>query len=187
MRFPAARMSIVTCRDVSNLLPLFFDGELDPRQMRAVALHGTRCGACEGELRQLERVQELVSVTIAASVDEIDLNTFWPAIERQLGPASMPWWKRVGEWWANDEHRWAVRLPAYAAAAAALALFAMLFFARTQPSATGELPQVAANDNAASIETLESDLDSVAVLNDPETRTTVLWVSEDTPVDGDVR
>jgi len=175
----------VTCRDVSNLLPLFFDGELDPRQMRAVALHGTRCGACEGELRQLERVQELVSVSIAASVDEIDLNTFWPAIERQIGTTGMPWWKRVRDWWTEEERRWAVRIPAYAAMAA-LALFAVFFFTRTHSAPTLEPPQIAANDNAASIETLDSDVDSVAVLSDPETRTTVLWVSEDTPVGGDV-
>ena len=28
----------MTCREASNLLPLFFDGELDARQMRVIAL-----------------------------------------------------------------------------------------------------------------------------------------------------
>ena len=46
----------MTCREASNLLARFFDGELDAHQMRAVALHSTRCGTCETALRQLERL-----------------------------------------------------------------------------------------------------------------------------------
>ena len=37
----------MNCRDTRPLLPLFFDGQLDPRQMRGVALHSTRCLECK--------------------------------------------------------------------------------------------------------------------------------------------
>ena len=171
------------CRETLSLLPLFFDGELDPRQMRAVAMHSTRCSSCEAELRELERLQELVSDAISARVEEIDLNEFWPSIERRLGAPPVAWWERVRTWWSEGEHRWVIGVPAFGAAIAA-AVLAFLFFARVPQPATPDLaaPQLAAVDNAASIDSLESDLDSVAVLNDPETRTTVLWVSDDSTV-----
>lgn len=164
-------------------MPLFFDGELDSRQMRAVALHGTRCGPCEAELRRMEQVQELVSETINAGVDGIDFSGFWPSVERQLATVRVSQWQRMRVWWQESEHSWAVRLPALAVAAA-VAVIAFLVLTRapqltTQPGAS----QVAAIDHSAWIDSLETDLDSVAVLSDPETRTTALWVSDDAPLD----
>jgi anti-sigma factor RsiW len=170
----------MTCREALNLLPLFLDGELEPRQMRALAMHSSRCTPCESQLRQLERLQEVVSESMSARVDELDLSNFWPSIEQRLGNLSLPWWQRLRAWWADSEYRWMVSLPAFAAAAA-IAVLAMMFFLRG-PQATTDpaAPQVAAVDNAASIDSLDTDVDSVAVLSDPETRTTVLWVSDDT-------
>lgn len=179
-------MSAVTCREASNLLPLFLDGELDADKMRSVALHSTRCATCEGELREMERVQDLISTTISAAVDEIDLAELWPAIERQLGSVRVPWWSRLHIWWEEGEHTSLLRLPALAAAVA-VAAFALWFLTRTpQPSTRPDASQVAAVDNAASIDSLETDVDSVAVMNDPETRTTVLWVNDDAPTGEEV-
>lgn len=174
-------MSAVTCREASNLLPLFLDGELDADKMRSVALHSTRCGTCEGELREMERVQGLINRTISAAVDEIDLGEFWPAIERQLGSVRVPWWSRLRIWWEEGERASILGLPALAAAAAVAVLTLWLFARAPQPTTQPDAPQVAAVDNAASIDSLETDVDSVAVMSDPETRTTVLWVSDDAP------
>lgn len=175
----------MTCREAANLLPLFFDGELDARQMRTIALHGTRCVACEDELRRMERLQELVGDTINARVDEIDFSSFWPAIERQLGTARPSLWQRMRARWAEREFGWSVGLPAFAAAAA-IALFAFLFFTRVQqPTPQPAASQIAAVDEPASIDSLDTDVDSVAVMSDPETHTTVLWVSDDTVVGGE--
>jgi len=173
----------MTCREATNLLPLFLDGELDGRQMRAVALHSAHCESCERDLRHLERMQELISDTIASAGDEIDLENFWPSIERRLPNTREPWWPRLREWWSDSDHKWGIRLPAFAAAALIAALM-LLLFARTPPLNTPQTaPQLAAVDNATSIESLATDVDSVAVLNDPETRTTVLWVSDPDPGD----
>jgi len=169
----------MTCREASNLLPLFFDGELDPRQMRSVALHGTRCQPCEAELRRMERLQELVSETVSAGVDEIDLSNFWTAVERRLGATRPSWWQRMRARWQEGELRWAVRIPAFAAAAAVAVLAFFLFTRTQQPSAEPGAPQIAALDHSASIDSLDTDLDAVAVLDDPETSTTALWVSDD--------
>jgi anti-sigma factor RsiW len=173
----------MTCREATNLLGLFLDGELDARQMRAVALHGARCTACEAELRRLERVQELVSDTLNARVEEIDLSDFWPALERQLGPLRVSWWQRTRLWWSEGDHRWLLQVPAVAAACAAVVA---LWFLTRAPQATipPDATRVAAVDNSASIDSLDTDVDSVAMLNDPETRTTVLWVSDDSVTGG---
>ena len=170
----------MTCREALNLLPLFFDGELDAHQMRAVALHSTRCGSCEDQLRRMERVQELVGTQVSAAVDEIDFGALWRGIDQSLGTARVSWWTRARAWWSEGEHGWMIRVPAFAAAAA-VAVLAFLLFTRAPQTTQPDASQVASVDNAASIESLDSDVDAVTVLNDPETRTTVLWVSDDTP------
>ena len=52
-RDAGARSGAMTCREVEKLLDLFLDGELEARAMRAVALHVTRCAACEALLQRL--------------------------------------------------------------------------------------------------------------------------------------
>jgi anti-sigma factor RsiW len=174
----------MTCREASTLLPLFFDGELDAHQMRSVALHSTRCSTCESELREMERMQDLIGHTVSAAVEEIDLGDFWPAVERRLGTLEVSWWLRLRAWWDDGEHEWLGRLPALATAAALAVLMVWLFRA-SQPTMQPDAPQVAAADSTAMIESVETDVDSVAVLNDPETRTTVLWVGDTTFAGGD--
>jgi anti-sigma factor RsiW len=169
----------MTCREASNLLPLFFDGELDSHQMRAVALHSTRCDGCEGKLRQLERLHDLVTEHVSAVIEEIDAVPLWNAIEQHIGNVTPPWWLRARAWWNDSEHPWVMGIPAFAAAAV-IAVLAFVFLTRApQPSTEPAAPQVAAVDTGATIDSLDTDVDSVAVLNDPETRTTVLWVSDD--------
>jgi anti-sigma factor RsiW len=176
----------MTCRDAAALLPLFFDGELDANQMRAVALHSTRCLDCETALRQLERLQDLVSVHVATAVDEVDLSSFWSDVERRLGPTSVSWRERLRAWWGERDTAWAIPAwPALAAVGAAIAI-GLALAARVQtPTTHPDAGQVATRDNAAVLDSLDTDAPSVAVLSDPETRTMVLWVSDDDSV-GDV-
>ncbi len=172
----------MTCREASQLLHLFFDGELEPRQMRAVAMHSTRCANCERELRRLERLQELVSTTIDNVVDEIDCSEFPAGVAARLGPVHRPWWKRARSWWEDQELAWPQLVPAFAAAAAVAILALFLFTHGSQPlNSQPDASQVATIDNTTSIDSLDTDVDSVAVLNDPETSTTVVWVSDDAP------
>ena len=171
----------MTCRDALNLLPLFFDGELDANQMRAVAMHSTRCSSCEDELRRMEQVQEMISTHVNAALDEVDFSALWRGIDQRLGTVRVSWWNRTRTWWSEGEHRWVIQLPAFAAAAA-VAVLGFLLWTRTTASTPQPDAAVVANlDNTASIDSLESDGDAVTVVNDPETRTTVLWVSDDPP------
>ena len=163
----------MTCREALNLLPLLLDGELESRQMRGLVMHSTRCAPCETELRQLERLQEVLSESVNARVDELDLSNFWPRIDQQLGTLELSWWQRLRAWWDEGEHRWMVQLPALGTAAV-IAVLAMVFFLRSHtPTIDPGASQVA---DLMTIDSLESDRD-VAMINDPETP--LLWVSED--------
>jgi anti-sigma factor RsiW len=166
----------MTCRDVSGLLPLFFDGELDARRMRSVALHSTRCPSCEDELRRFEQVQELVATTIQAQVDDIDLGRVWPAVEKALSTVRTPWWRRAWLWWEEAQPVGWLRVPALGATVAALIAFVVW---SAGPSEEPQLAQgTAVIDNSATIDFLDSNADAIAVLNEPETNTTVLWVND---------
>jgi len=171
------------CRDADALLPMFFDGELDAKRMRDVAMHTTRCGDCEGKLRDLESVQGHLQALLAAEVDAVDMSGLWAAIEKRLPPPEAGWWLRLRNWWENLEPmEWNVALPATAAATAIVVLTSVALW-QNEPSgenfAAVDAQHVASTDYATGIERLETTFDSVAVLSDPDTHTTVLWIGDD--------
>jgi anti-sigma factor RsiW len=161
------------------MLPLFLDGELKARQMRAVALHSTRCTECETELRQLERLQEAVAAHIASEVEEVDLSRVWTGVAPRLKTVRTPWYRHWREAWDGSDRRWRVRLPVLAAAAAAAALALVLW--RGSPSGTPPT-DTAAVDNSAILDSVQSNVESVALLREPETNTMVLWITDDQPL-----
>lgn len=174
----------MTCREIAGLLPRFFDAELDSRQMRSVAMHSSRCPSCEQELRSLESLQGLVSRTVQSRVDAVDLSGFWSTLEAKLPARKLSRWQRLQNWWEDAAPRWDIRVPALAAAAMLAALAFYFLTQAPQPGTAPGTPQVAiAENNEATIDSLETEADSVAVMSDPETRTTILWVSDDYPLE----
>ena len=168
----------MNCREASNLLPLFLDGELDSRQMRSVALHSMRCRACELDLKEMDHLQDLVGNTVRDRVAEMDLSSLWSAVEQRIGDVKPSWSSRLRARWEDIQTELDMRLPAFAAAAAIAAL-AMVWYAR-QPNlgAPLESQQIA---SSSSIERLDTSFDSVSFFNDPESDLSVLWVSDESP------
>ena len=176
---------MTSCREARPLLPLFFDGELEARQMRAVALHSTRCPECEHELRALEHLQEAVVAHVDALVDGIDLSRVWAGIEPRLAGRAPSLAERWRGWWEAHGSGWGMRGPAFAGFAAA-ALLALVII---QPGGDGVsvVPDVAKRpkakidniDNSAKVDSMQSSVDSVALLTDDETNTTLLWIMDD--------
>lgn len=174
----------INCREAAPLLPLFFDGELDARQMRAVALHGTRCPTCESELRNLEKLQSVIAKNIRERVEEIDFAAFWNGIENHLPTRRPSPFENIRTWWSELDWQPRLAIPAAAAAALAGGLLALFLFSKSQqPGQTGA-PVVATLDAPALIDSIDSDSESVAVVSDPDNGTTVLWVSDESPVSG---
>ncbi len=167
------------CRDVDSLLPLFFDGELDARRMRDVALHTARCVECESELRELETIQAHFQSGVEATLAEVDLDSLWPAVERRLSRQPPSLWQRLrAQWEGLAPLELPVALPAGALAAVA-AFGAWLMFAQVEPSGAPELDRIAATDYANSLERLDTVFESVALVSDPNTQTMLLWIGDE--------
>lgn len=163
----------MNCRETRPLLPLFFDGELEGRQMRAVALHSTRCPECEDELRQFERVQEAVAAHVDALVEEIDLGQIWAGVAPRLESRAPSLPRRLRARWEEWQFGWMLRGPAFVAAAAVI-LLALASWQSDKPA-----ENVREVDNTAVLDSMQSSSNSVALLTDAETNTTLLWVMDE--------
>lgn len=71
----------MNCRDAGRLIDTFFDGELDGHLMREAALHVTRCRHCESEIRDRERLHDLLRLSVEREMAGIDLEAIWKGIE----------------------------------------------------------------------------------------------------------
>lgn len=172
----------ITCREASGLLALFVDGELDARQMRAVALHGTRCSSCESELRSIERLRGFVAQMVQARVDQVDFSRLWQGIEPRLAhPPRVHLRARWAAWWEQRQPRPWFAWPAFAAAAAGGLVAIYLYTQDRQPVSQPGTPVVAAVDVPALIDSLDTETEAVAVVNDPARGATILWVGDSLP------
>jgi len=166
------------CQEVRSLLPLFFDGELDGRQMRLVALHSTRCPGCEDELHHLERLQEMIVERVRSAVDEVDLSLIWEGVARRVGASRGPRLTWLRDWWEMLGAMGGLRRPLYAALVGAAAVALVFWRLHGEPVA-----QQMIADNSVILDSVESHVDMLALLSEPETNTLVLWVSDE-GVDG---
>jgi len=166
----------MNCRETKPLLPLFFDGELEARQMRAVALHSTRCSDCEDELRQFERLQDAVAVHVSAMVEEIDLSQVWAGVAPRLSRRAPSLLQRARSWWDEQEFGWLLRGPAFAAVAG-LTLLALAMWQSGEP--VTRQPIASRVDNSAVLDSVQTGVDSVALVTDAETNTTLLWIMDE--------
>jgi len=179
----------MTCRETQPLLSPFFDGELDPAQMRSVALHSARCTACEEELHRLERLQQELFGRTNAVIEQVDLNAVWAGVESRIGNISQPWLPRLRAW-LEDLLAMPLRVPILAGGVAAALVAVLLWVVPLRPATPGSVQIANVDDNAianslidnsAIVDSLDSHVGSVALLNEPETNTSVLWVNEDSP------
>jgi anti-sigma factor RsiW len=179
--------SQISCREASGLLAPFVDGELDARQMRAVALHGTRCSSCEAELRSIERLRGFVVEMVQTRVDQVDFARLWQGIEpRLVRPARARSGIRWRSWWEQVQPRPWLAWPAFAAAAAGGLLAFYLYAQDRQPVSQPGTPVIATIDAPALIDSLDTETEAVAVVNDPARGATILWVGDSLPA-GDWR
>jgi hypothetical protein len=169
--------AMTTCREARPLLPLFFDGELEARQMRAVALHSTRCSECEHELRELEHLQEALSAHVSSLVDTIDISQVWAGVAPRLASRAPSFGERWAAWWEESRAGWRVRGPAFAGVALAALLAVVFVRGPDEPSIIK--PPLAKIDNTAKLDSMQTTADSVALVTEPETNTTMLWIMDD--------
>lgn len=170
------------------MLPLFVDGELDASLMQAVAAHGAQCSDCDGELQRFERLQVVLRQHIESRLATVNVGDLWSHIQAQL-PArvtKIPWWKR----WPSAATEWSwqpqVLWPAVAVFALAVAATLLLLGGQQHSVPRGPATMVADLEPSAWIDSLEADAGSVAVMDDWQHHTTVLWVSDEIPGAGGI-
>ena len=75
----------MNCRENSELLETFHDGELHGREMREFALHVAQCADCEAQLAEWDRLHGLLNESLAP---EAEACTYILAALRQPPPES---------------------------------------------------------------------------------------------------
>jgi hypothetical protein len=163
----------ITCQEATQLIPLFFDGELEGHRMREVALHTTQCAACTGALSCLAQLQHLVAEAVAAQLEEMDPSCVWQGVAEQIEHLSLPWSTRLRMWW-EEVVSWRSGVAVVWASAAAVLLF--LAFLWWGDEGSNEPPRVVAR-NQAHVESLSTSMPAIAMWSEQKDGTTVIWVA----------
>jgi len=166
----------MTCHEATQLVPLFFDGELEGYRMRGVALHLTECEACKGAFSSLARLQSLVAGAVAAQLEEMDLSYVWQGIAEQVEHISLPWSARLRVW-REIVFSWKGGVPVWAGATAVVMFLAFLWWGDQR---SNESPPIVAYSQTQ-IESLSTSMPAIAMWSEQEYGTTVIWVADEEP------
>jgi putative zinc finger protein len=186
-------MTVAQCSDISPLLGGFEDGELEAHEMHEVARHLAQCKACEAELAE----NAAVGRYLRAAAVEPALDGFAEAVQARLATLTPPIHVRLGRYLQAAGEQFGAAFAWGAAALATAALTAVILTPHlsrivsshqkepvqsasaspTRVPGSGEFAQ-ATVDSHTVISGLESHVSSVAVWNEPETQTTVIWVPD---------
>ncbi len=153
------------CSKARELVEALIDGRLPPREAAEVREHVDRCPSCAAEEESVRRVGTLVRLWTSAR-----------AAEKSAGLDAL--WTRVAA--GIEERRGSRRLAAIARrwlwipAAAALAVFTLLFY-----SPEGARAPFRPKSFDVSVESLESDTATLALVDKGEDLPRVIWIIED--------
>ena len=82
-------MVMLTCLRTRRRIGAYLDGALDSGAARSIAVHLSRCAACQGESENLRRVRVLLQRTLSLGRAEPDWSGFWPGIVRSVEDARL--------------------------------------------------------------------------------------------------
>ena len=189
---------MANCGEIQPLLSGFEDGELEPHEMHEVARHLASCTDCEAALNDFASIGR----RLRDSVTQPSLEGFTAAVQARLAELPVPVRTRIQRALDSISERWIAGLTLSSAALALGAWAAILFLpaarqlltaadlARNSPSATSN--EVVAQSSVPEEQTvnsegggqivisrLETENPSVAVWNEPDSKTTVIWMPDE--------
>jgi anti-sigma factor RsiW len=186
------------CSEISPLLGAFEDGEIEPHQMREIALHLGGCASCEKDLSAITALGRL----LRDSALEPPLDGFAQGVQNRIEHLRPPLHTRIGRWFVDLGERFGAGagLVAAGAIAALLAVAIATPLARNLVASGSHPAELAArgvsavtheaiaapqtlasavNDEpSAIISQLESSDPDVAVWTGPRRDTTVIWLPD---------
>jgi anti-sigma factor RsiW len=192
------------CSDISLMLGPFEDRELEPHEYQEVAFHLARCDKCTAELADYATMgRELRTI-----VGQLPLDGFKEAVMRRIENLPVPLSLRLARIFGGIGDLFPSGLGMAVAGAVAAAITVVLVTPVAQMAMRGSdparefasaervvravpvagvetAPRAIAHDVAdveeephAIISKLESDIPSVAVWNEPQMATTVIWLPD---------
>lgn len=152
------------CGKACGLIEALIDGRLGPREEAEVRDHVRSCPSCAAEEKAIREVGELLRLWASARAGEKEagLSALWTRVAAGIGE------RRGRSRMAVLARRW-FWLPA----AAALAVFALLFY-----SSDGAKAPFRPTSFDVSVESLESDAATVALVDKGEELPRVIWIIE---------
>ena len=151
------------CRETRQRIQDLIDGRLPPGEAEEVRRHLRACAPCAAEEADLARVGDLLRLWSAARVGEREpqLSALWTRVRAGIEQQGSPWYAPLLRRWF------------FVPAATALAVLILLFY----PS-DGTRAPFHPKSFDVTVESLESDTATVALVDKGEELPRVIWVIE---------
>ena len=151
------------CGNAREMIQDLIDGRLPPRREEDLRMHLGGCGPCASEEADLRRVGGMLRLWTAARVGEREtqLSAMWTRVRAGIEEEREPWHVSLLRRWF------------WVPAAAAVAVFALLFY----PS-DGKRAPFHPKSFDVTVESIESDAATVALVDKGEELPRVIWIIE---------
>jgi predicted anti-sigma-YlaC factor YlaD len=153
------------CEFIRESLGRWLDGDLCASDAEVIRLHLESCGACDGERRQLEKLQSSLKSLLVSNVPRIAFEPFWAGVRERI--TEKPSWREEVVEWARS--RFAAPGLAWAVPAVIVVLLGVL-------SLDSFWKLGSQRNNFAAVESIDAHGRNVALLREDETKTTVIWL-----------
>jgi Putative zinc-finger len=155
------------CENIRESIGSWLDGELSAAESESVRSHLASCTDCGEAQRRLERMHLALKAALTSQSPQIEFTSFWRGVERRINE------KRT--WYEDllDGSRRLFTAPRVAwMVPAVIGLLLVLI-------SMDYVPFRGSRNSFASVESIDAYGRSVALLRQPETRTTVIWLYQD--------
>ncbi len=158
-----------SCSSVSKLLEKYFDQEVTDKERSFIESHLRDCLTCQGELRSMEKLRDLVKPPIEEAVREEELYWVWQKIKREIQLRERStWWESLRSWLdISPLFRRRVWIPVAATMVILIIMVPLLF------------KKITSYPGPSVVEYIESQTYNVMVYESENTKVTVIWLFEE--------
>jgi anti-sigma factor RsiW len=158
------------CENIRESIGSWLDGELSAAESESVRAHLASCAGCDEAQRRLEKMHLALKAALTSQAAQIEFTPFWRGVERRINE-KRSWYEDL-----LDGSRRLFTAPRVAwMVPAVIGLLLVLMSADIDV-----IRRLSGSRNSfASVESIDAYGRSVALLRQPETRTTVIWLYQD--------